>query len=165
MHSVLKNKSGMEVNGLTLITIGVAIIAPIAYLIFIEDIVYMISPNNSDSSGFNNSSEEIEGLSANVGVGESIEVTVTRNRWYGTIFETITPEGKTAYITWFGYKLIPMEIRGVQVFVFHIAFAMLYLVGIWTYVFFAMNGENANNPKSEAKNSIKMKGGQSEITV
>ena len=101
-----------------------AIIAILVYIILINFIANMPSFGQVTTG---NSVGTIEGGDIKIGFGDKVEVTVTRNRWYGKIIENSYPKGKTATLYLFNFITLPLNAKGKSFFLIHTIF-LVFLV-------------------------------------
>lgn len=73
-----------------------------------------------------------QGNTVKLGFGDSVSVTVTRNRWYGTIKES----GENSYVYIFDTIKIPMKVNGIDLVWYH-QFFLVFCVAI-TISFFSI---------------------------
>ena len=77
-----------------------------------------------DKISYYNYSNDIENENVVVGVGQSVEVTITRDRWYGKIIEN--NGDKRLYLF---YSIpIPIIINNSSYVILHIAFLIFYIL-------------------------------------
>ncbi len=89
-----------------------------AYVILINFIASV-----SQLNGFtyaNNVEQSNSGQGVKVGVGESVSVTVQRNRWYGKIIENVGDDSKISYIYLFNFLRLPLIINKFNFIYVHI---------------------------------------------
>lgn len=93
-------------------------------------ITYIIVINLINSASFqnarnNNTSNSISGgADVRINMGDSVTVSIVRNRWYGKIYE----EGDSKILYLFKKIKLPLEDNGKDYLPFHIFFSLLWLI-------------------------------------
>lgn len=108
-----------------LIAIGLIL----AYLLIINITANILSDGNSGSSKTLNKNNYGDVV---LGVSDSIDVSVLRNRWYGTILEQSGTNTKLSKLYLFGFITLPINVNGSNLVWIHILFLMM-VIGITYY--------------------------------
>ena len=110
----------------TLILTG-CIIGIIAYFILINIVGFMFSVNFGGYSG--TEQESINGgADVKIGVSDSIDVTITRNRFYGKIMES----GSTSTLYIFNILKIPLKVNGRSLLFANLILILALIIFIYT---------------------------------
>lgn len=73
----------------------------------------------------------IDNGDVNIGVSDSVSVSVTRFRWYGTIFEGSNSQGKTSTLYLFGIVKFPLYVNGTNLFLTNIILALVLVCAVF----------------------------------
>lgn len=126
----------------TLIGAGIAIALIFIYLVvitmFAQDALYKPAPQTEDTCSEDSCQVpyEVAGdTMINLGVSDSVAVTLTRHRWYGTIYVKAGDTGYVEELDW-GFINIPMDINHHKLVLYHIlvvTFSILIFIAflIW----------------------------------
>ena len=111
----------------------VYIIAPVVllfYIFFINFVAYTaFVVSSTDYSTTNQGYSEItEGGDVKIGIGDSVGVSVVRNRWYGTIVEEA---GKGSDLYMMGLVTLPLSSGGIGFVKFHILFLIVFVICLY----------------------------------
>ena len=103
--------------------IGIVILLIASYIFLINIFANLISISQ-DNYEISETETIISGNIVQIGVGQSVNVQVTRNRWYGTIYET---DGK-AYLYLFRLIKLPHKIKNYNFIWFHLIFLIILIL-------------------------------------
>ena len=99
------------------------------YVILINIVAYSMSINLL-STGYASSNEYIGG-DVVIGFGDSVDVTVTRNRWYGTILENSVQKTKSSTLYLLNLIIIPLYSNGKSLFLVNIILLVFLVVFLY----------------------------------
>ena len=114
-------------NKETSIKLGIIILLLLVY----PTIINFISEINIDSSSYiNESGEIVYGMNEKISFGDSVSVSITRNRWYGTIYELV----ERSDVHLFNLVNLPLKSENFDYRFIHLIFVIflgfLFLYGI-----------------------------------
>lgn len=107
----------------------IIIIVSIFYLFYIN--IYATIDFSQNIEGFNNEQIIDGGTNVIIGMSDDVSVSVTRDRWYGTIIEN----GDTKNLYFFDKIKLPLLINGINYVLYHIVFLILMICSILIYEF------------------------------
>jgi len=99
----------------------------LAYILIINAVGSLMSNESSYSGG-------VEGNDYGdvvVGVSDNVDVSVVKNRWYGTILENSGRTTKLSKLYLMGFIPLPLNVNGGNLVWIHIIFAMCLIAGIY----------------------------------
>ena len=103
-------------------------------LFFASILVYFLLINFIAFYNFNSFPQSIphnknsRGSEINFGVGNNADVSVHRERWYGTIDGIYSGNNNLDMLTFLGFLNIPINVNGFPLFWVHIAVVLIYLL-------------------------------------
>ena len=104
------------------------IIGIFVYVILINIIAYSMSPS-SPIAGY--VSDRYDGGDVVIGFSDSVEVTVTRNRWYGTILGNSGQETKSVTLYLLNFISIPLYSNGKSLLLINIILLVFLMVFLY----------------------------------
>ena len=93
----------------TLITIGAIMILLLGYLITINAMAISHFVNNTNQIQEN---KTFNGMFVELGIGNKVDVSVTRERWYGIIIESYNGDNNLNNLYLFNQVRIPINVNG-----------------------------------------------------
>ncbi len=104
-------------------------------LFFASILVYFLLVNfiafysfNSFSQNTLKNNKNSQGSTIDFGVGNNADVSVHRERWYGTIDGIYSGNNNLDMLTFLGFLNIPINVNGFPLFWVHIAVVLIYLL-------------------------------------
>lgn len=107
-----------------LFTLGIATFLFLVYIISINAIAFTISEHFIQESVQKNLTPCEAEICENIGFSESIEVSIIRKRWYGTILES----GSSSYLSFFNLIKLPMKINARDIRWLHVIIPSMILL-------------------------------------
>ncbi len=102
-----------------------AIVVIFVYVVFINFIANSLIGSTA-TTGY--VQESNGGGDVRLGIGDKVDVTVTRNRWYGTIVENSGEKTRLATLYFLNFIALPLNVNGTSFFLVHLIFLVLVVI-------------------------------------
>lgn len=112
---------------LTITTAIIGLIILFAYVLSINALAITLY-NKEEETEPKETIESDGGAMVRIGIGEQVDVSVKRSRWYGTIYESYSNEKSIGILRLFGFLKLPTMVNGKNWWVFHFIALEMYLI-------------------------------------